>query len=49
MRFNENRKFHELEASDLQKTVNALEIHQSLKGLKWINPFLMEKRHKKLN
>lgn len=39
MRFNENRKFHELEASDLQKTVNALEIHQSLKGLKWINPF----------
>lgn len=35
-RYNENRKFHRLENVDLSKAVDASEIHQQLKGLKWI-------------
>ncbi len=37
-RFNETRKFHELERVDLEKSVPAYELDKSLKGLKWITP-----------
>ncbi len=36
MRFNEQRKFNELEKVDLKNAVDALNIHKSLEGLKWI-------------
>ncbi len=36
LRFNEHRKFHELEKVDLSKSVDAKTIHKSLSGLKWI-------------
>ena len=39
LRFNENRKFHELTKINLNNTLEASEIHKSLKGLKWKNPF----------
>ena len=37
-RFNETRKFHELENVDLTKSIPALEIHRDLRGLEWITP-----------
>ena len=39
LRFNENRKFHELENVKLNETISATNIHTSLKGNLWINPF----------
>lgn len=36
IRFNEKRKFHNLEYVDLKKAVDAKKIDESLKGLKWI-------------
>ena len=36
LRFNEHRKFNELEKVDLNKAIDAAEISQDLKGLKWI-------------
>ena len=39
LRYNETRKFHELEAVDLKKALSAAEIDNSLKGLNWITPF----------
>ncbi len=38
-RFNENRKFHELEKTNLSNAVTAKKINKSLDGLLWINPF----------
>ena len=38
-RFNENRKFHELEKINLSNAVTAKKINKSLDGLLWINPF----------
>ncbi len=38
LRFNETRKFHELERVDLNNSISASEIDKSLNGLKWINP-----------
>ncbi len=38
VRFNENRKFHELTSNQLNKTVDAKIINENLNGLKWINP-----------
>jgi len=35
-RFNEQRKFNELENIDIRKSVNAGQIHSSLSGLRWI-------------
>ena len=35
-RFNEERKFNELENVDIRKSVNAGLIHSSLNGLRWI-------------
>ena len=37
-RFNETRKFHELERVDLTKSIPGLEIHSDLRGLQWITP-----------
>jgi hypothetical protein len=39
MRFNEHRKFNELEKVDLSKAVDAEILHPSLKGLKWITHY----------
>tara|TARA_B100001093_G_scaffold518047_1_gene601555 strand:+ start:3600 stop:5057 length:1458 start_codon:yes stop_codon:yes gene_type:complete len=36
LRFNEHRKFNELEKVNIKKAIDAKEIHKSLKGLKWI-------------
>ena len=38
LRFNENRKFHELEDIKLSNSIEAEKIHFSLKGNLWINP-----------
>ena len=38
LRFNENRKFHELENVNLKLSINAKEIHKKLSGLNWITP-----------
>ena len=38
LRFNENRKFHELTKAALSQSVKADTIHLSLKGLYWLNP-----------
>tara|TARA_E500000178_G_scaffold133231_1_gene133200 strand:+ start:3797 stop:5227 length:1431 start_codon:yes stop_codon:yes gene_type:complete len=40
-RFNENRKFHELNKEHLSSTVDAEKIHKSLSGLKWKNPIYL--------
>lgn len=42
-RYNEERKFHELSGVNFNNTVEAKNIHYSLKGLKWINPFFKGK------
>ena len=39
LRFNENRKFHELSRTNLSTAVEAETLDQSLSGLKWVNPF----------
>jgi len=38
-RYNIDRKFHDLEAVDKSKAIDAQLIHQNLKGLKWINKY----------
>ena len=38
LRFNENRKFHELTKIQLNESVKAEKLHRSLKGLNWKNP-----------
>ena len=59
LRYNENRKFHELSKIQLNETVDASKIHKSLNGLKWKNPtyhgkisdeiVILNKAQKKLN
>lgn len=59
LRFNENRKFHELTKAELLDVVKADMIHETLKGLKWKNPHykgltieeitILKKAQKKLN
>ena len=39
LRFNENRKFHELTKTQLKQSIKAEKIHKSLKGLYWKNPY----------
>lgn len=39
LRYNETRKFHELETINLKKAFSAEEIDESLKGLNWITPY----------
>ncbi len=48
LRYNEERKFHELSRVDFNNTVEAKNIHNSLKGLKWINPFFKGKSQKEI-
>ena len=38
VRYNENRKFHELNKIQLNETGDASKIHKSLSGIKWKNP-----------
>jgi len=38
IRFNENRKFHELVNTDISKSVKSITIHNSLRGILWISP-----------
>ncbi len=42
LRFNETRKFHELERVDLNNSIPASKIDKSLNGLRWINPLFKE-------
>ena len=49
IRFNENRKFHELETTTLSEGISAKKINQSLDGLKWINPFFKGKPNEEIN
>ena len=39
IRYNENRKFHELSKTDISKNIEATALHESLKGILWISPF----------
>ena len=39
VRYNENRKFHELNKIQLNETDDGSKIHKSLTGIKWKNPF----------
>ena len=39
LRFNETRKFHELENTDISKYADSGSLHKSLKGNLWISPF----------
>ena len=48
-RYNETRKFHELENVDLSQSVSAEEIDKSLSGLMWINPFFKEDPNQEIN
>ncbi len=47
-RFNETRKFHELERTNLDNAVPAKKIDKSLKGLFWINPLFKGKPEKEI-
>ena len=38
LRYNENRKFHELKNINFELAINAKKIHKKLSGLKWITP-----------
>ena len=39
MRFNENRKFHELSHVDFSSSIDAATIDEKLLGLNWVSPF----------
>ena len=49
LRFNENRKFHELTYSDLNLAVNAEKIDKKFLGLKWISPKYSENPVEEIN
>ena len=49
LRFNENRKFHELTYSDLNLAVNADQIDKKLSGLKWISPEYSKNPNQEIN
>jgi len=49
IRFNENRKFHELTYSDLNLAVNAEKIDKKFLGLKWISPKYSENPVEEIN
>ena len=48
-RFNEERKFNELQGVDLKKSINAEILHPSLAGLKWITINFPEKPEDEIN
>ena len=39
MRYNIERKFHDLESVNKSEAIDAKKIHKNLSGLKWINKF----------
>ena len=41
-RFNIERKFHELNNTNLNDSINAEIIHKKLRGLKWISPYFVD-------
>ncbi|MDC0247798.1 glycosyltransferase family 39 protein [Pelagibacteraceae bacterium] len=49
MRFNEGRKFHELNYVNFQLSLDAIEIDKKLKGLKWITPQGKSDPNKEIN
>lgn len=49
LRYNEHRKFHELEKVELSRSINAKTINNDLKGLRWISPFYKNKPMEELN
>ena len=48
LRFNENRKFHELTKLKLNQSTDAEEINVSLKGLYWKNPHYSDSAQKEI-
>ena len=48
-RFNEERKFNELQNVDLKKSINAEILHSSLSGLKWITMNFPDKPEDEIN
>lgn len=48
-RFNEHRKFNELEKVDISKAIDAKEISPDLKGLKWISYYYPDDPEKEIN
>lgn len=48
-RFNENRKFHELNKSFLSRSVQANNIDIIFKSLKWVNPFFLGSPTEEMN
>ncbi len=49
IRFNENRKFHELNYVNFNLASNGQEIHKKFAGLKWITPKYKEKPSEEIN
>tara|TARA_Y100000590_G_scaffold453999_1_gene600038 strand:+ start:2531 stop:4099 length:1569 start_codon:yes stop_codon:yes gene_type:complete len=49
LRFNENRKFHELTDVNLNISVDASKIHKKLSGLKWITPEYKDQPQKEID
>ena len=39
IRYNENRKFHELSNTNISRHVESASLHKSLKGILWVSPF----------
>ena len=49
LRFNEGRKFHELESVNFDLAIKANEIHENLSGLKWITPHFPKQPSHEIN
>ena len=49
IRFNESRKFHELNYVDFKLSLNASKIDKKLSGLKWITPQYKEQPEEEIN
>tara|TARA_Y100000590_G_scaffold240705_1_gene270687 strand:+ start:1239 stop:2798 length:1560 start_codon:yes stop_codon:yes gene_type:complete len=49
LRFNEDRKFHELNNSNFKLSVDGNQINQKLKGLNWITPEFKKNPQKEIN
>ena len=49
LRFNEGRKFHELESVNFDLAIKSKEIHENLSGLKWITPHFPKQPSHEIN
>ena len=49
LRFNENRKFHELKNTNFELAIDAKKIHKKLSGLNWITPQFKNNPKKEIN